>query len=172
MKRIDSCICITEPSCCTPETNTTLLLNYTKKSTERKPHSQPSQHIASLSSLHNAALIFRRRNGGSSSKLRQRQPLPACSLLVLHSLQSFWKVWDELLSAAFHSRARGTPLLPVSTPSFRAPGRSLPGVHIGLMSMQGSNHACLPGPQIVCTALLWLTLGPPGESSYFFLPRL
>ena len=28
-KRLDTCICITESLCCTPETNTTLLINYT-----------------------------------------------------------------------------------------------------------------------------------------------
>ena len=28
-KRIDTCICITESLCCTPETNTTLLIDYT-----------------------------------------------------------------------------------------------------------------------------------------------
>ena len=28
-KRIDTCICITELLCCTPETNTILLINYT-----------------------------------------------------------------------------------------------------------------------------------------------
>ena len=28
-KRIDSCICIGKSLCCTPETNTTLLINYT-----------------------------------------------------------------------------------------------------------------------------------------------
>ena len=28
-KRIDTCICITESLCCTPETNITLLINYT-----------------------------------------------------------------------------------------------------------------------------------------------
>ena len=28
-KRIDTCICITASFCCTPETNTTLLINYT-----------------------------------------------------------------------------------------------------------------------------------------------
>ena len=28
-ERIDTCICITESLCCTPETNTTLLINYT-----------------------------------------------------------------------------------------------------------------------------------------------
>ena len=27
-KRVDGCICITESLCCTPETNTTLLINY------------------------------------------------------------------------------------------------------------------------------------------------
>ena len=29
-KRIHTCICITELLCCTPETNTTLLINYTR----------------------------------------------------------------------------------------------------------------------------------------------
>ena len=28
-KRIDTCVCVTESLCCTPETNTTLLINYT-----------------------------------------------------------------------------------------------------------------------------------------------
>ena len=28
-KRIDACVCLTEPHCCTPEANTTLQSNYT-----------------------------------------------------------------------------------------------------------------------------------------------
>ena len=43
-KRMDMCMCMTDSLCCTPETNTTLLVNYTPIKLKKKKANPEANH--------------------------------------------------------------------------------------------------------------------------------
>ena len=111
-KRINTCVCITESLCCTPETNITLLINYKIKQKSFKTFKKNKQNCSTYRKIEEikSYVWFFKSNPSQLQSLYQEvligENSPPYTRLCA---QSLWGLWKELQSKTQELTAHAWP---------------------------------------------------------------